>query len=275
MGAGRKTRRGSMVVEKQERFVRLIGQGVSNSEACRIVGIHRKTGTRWRYGRTIRNKAGEPVHYPPVSGAAPKQRHPRYLSLAERTMIADLRRAGVGVRDIAEQLGRAASTVSRELGRNADNQGRYLPATAQRLCDQRQSRLSRTRRLARDEQLCGVVAELLGKRWSPEQIAYELPIRFPDQPERQLCTESIYQAIYDPRIALTRPATRRRRRRRRRVQGLERRGRITGMTMIADRPTEVNDRVQVGHWEGDCVRHEALCDRAEVKDLRRCAVAAA
>ena len=253
MGAGRKTRRGEMVVEKQERFVRLIAQGVSNSQACRIVGINRRTGTRWRYGRTIRNTAGQPVHYPPVSGAEPKPRHPRYLSLAERTMIADLRRAGVSMRDIAEQLGRAASTVSRELRRNADDQGRYLPATAQRLAGERQSRPSRTRRLAGDEQLYGVVAELLGKRWSPEQIAHELPMRFPGQRERQLCTESIYQAIYDSRTALTRPAKRRRRRRRRRVQGLERRGRLTAMAMIADRPAEVNDRVQVGHWEGDCI----------------------
>jgi len=73
------------------------------------------------------------------------------------------------------------------------------------------------------------------------------------KPERHLCTEAIYQAIYEPRIALTRPAKRRRRRRRRRVQGLERRGRLTAMTMIADRPTEVEDRVQVGHGEGDCI----------------------
>jgi transposase, IS30 family len=253
VGAGRKTRRGVMVVEKQERFVRLIAQGVSNSQACRVVGINRRTGTRWRYGRTILNRAGEPVHYPPVSCAEPKPRHPRYLSLAERTMIADLHRTGVSLRGIAEQLGRAASTVSRELCRNADDQRRYLPATAQRLTVERQSRPSRTRRLARDEQLYGVVAELLGKRWSPEQIAHELRIRFPDQPERHLCTESIYQAIYDPRIALTRPAKRRRRRRRRRIQGLERRGRLTNMTMIADRPAEVEDRVQVGHWEGDCI----------------------
>jgi IS30 family transposase len=253
VGAGRKTRRGEMAVEKQEWFVRLIAQGVSNSQACRVVGINRRTGTRWRYGRTILNKAGEPVHYPPVSPAEPKPRHPRYLSLAERTMIADLRRAGGSVRGIAEQLGRAASTVSRELRRNADDQGRYLPATAQRLTVERQSRPSRTRRLARDEQLYSVVAQLLGKRWTPEQIAHELTMRFPSQPERQLCTESIYQAIYDPRIALTRPAKRRRRRRRRRVQGLERRGRLTGMTMIADRPAEVEDRVQVGHWEGDCI----------------------
>ena len=140
---------------------------------------------------------------------------------------------------IAQQLGRAASTVSRELRRNVDDQGRYLPATAQRLCVERRSRPSRTRRLARDEQLYGVVAELLGKRWSPEQIAHELPMRFPDQPERHLCTESIYQAIYDPRITLTRPAKRRRRRRPPRIQGLERRGRLTAMTMIADRPAEV------------------------------------
>jgi transposase, IS30 family len=253
VGAGRKTRHGKMVVEKQEQFVRLIAQGVNNSQACRIVGINRRTGTRWRYGRTIHNTAGQSVHYPPVSGAEPKPRHPRYLSLAERTTIADLRRAGVSVCGIAEQLGRAASTVSRELRRNADDQGRYLPATAQRLTVERQSRPSCTRRLAGDEQLCGVVAELLGKRWSPEQIAHELPMRFPGQPERHLCTESIYQAIYDSRIALTRPAKRRRRRRRRRVQGLERRGRLTAMTMIADRPTEVEDRVQVGHWEGDCI----------------------
>jgi IS30 family transposase len=242
-----------MVVEKQERFVRLIAQGVTNAEACRIVGINRRTGTRWRYGRTILNTAGEPVHYPAVSFIAAKPRHPRYLSLAEQTMVADLRRAGVSMRGIAEQLGRAASTVSRELRRNADDQGRYLPATAERLTVERQSRPSRTRRLARDEQLHRVVAELLGKRWSPEQIAHELPMRFPGQPERHLCTESIYQAIYEPRIALTRPAKRRRRRRRRRVQGLERRGRLTAMTMIADRPTEVEDRVQVGHWEGDCI----------------------
>jgi transposase, IS30 family len=227
VGAERKTRRGGMLVEKQDRFVRLIAQGVTNTEACRIVGINRRTGTRWRYGRTILNTAGEPVHYPAVSLIAAKPRHPRYLSLAERTTIADLRRAG------------AASTVSRELRRNGDDRGRYLPATAERLSAERQRRSSRTRRVTRDVQLHAVVAELLDKRWSPEQVAYELRIRFPDQPERHLCTESIYQAIYDPRIDLTRP--------------VKRRGRLTSMTMIADRPAEATDRIQVGHWEGDCL----------------------
>jgi IS30 family transposase len=102
--------------------------------------------------------------------------------------------------------------------------------------------------------------ELLGKRWSPEQVAHEVRLRFSEQPERHLCTESIYQAIYDPRIALTRPAKRRRRRRRRRVQGLERRGRLTNMTMIADRPVELATGCRSGtgkvtaSWVSETVR---------------------
>ena len=66
-------------------------------------------------------------------------------------------------------------------------------------------------------------------------------VLFAGQRERWLCVESIYQAIYDPAVALTRPA--RRRRRRRRLRGLQRRGRLTAMRMIAERPREVEDRV--------------------------------
>lgn len=252
MGAVAKSRRGRVLAEKQEWFARLIRQGVGNSEACRIVGVNRRTGTRWRYGRTILNTVGEAVHYPAVTSTVSKPVHPRYLSPEERTTIADLRRVGTSVHDIARALGRAASTVSRELRRNTDERGRYLPATAQRLSTERRSRV-RPRRVSVDEQLCRVVTDLLGKRWSPEQVAYQLRLQFPGQPGRHLCAESIYQAIYDPRVDLTRPAKRRRRRRQRRIQGLERRGRLNGMTMIADRPREVSDRVQLGHWEGDCL----------------------
>jgi len=66
-----------------------------------------------------------------------------------------------------------------------------------------------------------------------------------------LCKETIYQAIYDTAVALTRPV--RRRRRRRRLLGLQRRGRLTAMRMIDERPAEVQDRVQAGHWEGDLI----------------------
>ena len=252
MGRSRTTHAGRAPTEKQDRFVRLIAQGVSNREACRIVGINRRTGTRWRLGRTIRNTAGEAVHYPPVRILTPPKRHPRYLSLDQRMVIADMWREKRTVREIARELGRSPATVSRELRRNIDDRGRYLPRSADRVATERIAR-PRARRLMVDTELRAVVVDLLGKRWSPEQVAHELHERFGDQPARRLCTESIYQAIYDPDAPVTRPAKRRRRRRRRRVQGLERRGRLTAMTMIADRPAEVADRIQVGHWEGDCI----------------------
>ena len=178
---------GGVQAEKQRRFVRLIAQGVSNAEACRLVGINRRTGTRWRYGRSVLNSGGEVLHYAPVTITPEKPRSCRYLSEQERVMIADL--------------------------------------------------------LA--------VRELLGQRWSPEQVGHELAVRFAGQRRRCLCTESIYQAIYDPGVGVTRPA--RRRRRRRRLRGEHRRGRLVAMRMIAERPVEVQDRVQAGHWEGDLI----------------------
>jgi len=237
MGRSRTTRAGRALTEKQDRFVRLIAQGVSNREACRIVGINRRTGTRWRLGRTIRNTAGEAVHYPPVRILTPPKRHPRYLSLDERIVIADLRREKRTVREIARELGRSPATVSRELRRNVDDHGRYLPRSADRAATERIAR-PRARRVMVDTELRAVVVDLLGKRWSPEQVSHELRERLGDQPARRLCTESIYQAIYDPDAPVTRPAKRRR---------------LTAMTMIADRPAEVADRIQVGHWEGDCI----------------------
>jgi transposase, IS30 family len=101
------------------------------------------------------------------------------------------------------------------------------------------------------EVLAEVVQRLLAKRWSPEQVAHELRVLFAGQPSRWLCKETIYQAICDAAVAITRPA--RRRRRRRRLLGLQRRGRLTAMRMIDERPAEAQDRLQAGHWEGDLI----------------------
>jgi IS30 family transposase len=247
---------GVALTEKRERFARLVGQGVSNAEACRLVGVNRRTGTRWRFGRAILNTAGEPVHYPPVTTTVQSPRSSRYLSIADRAVIADLRRDGLGVREIAAQIGRAPSTVSRELRRNANKAGRYGGQAAQRKSESRMPR-PRARRVSMDAVLGAAVCELLAKRWSPEQVAHELSIRFAGQPHRRLCPESIYQAIYDPHTALTRPAKHslrsHRRRRRRRTQGLQRRGRLTAMTTIDQRPPHIQDREEAGHWEGDLI----------------------
>ena len=246
----RRRRAGGVQAEKQQRYVQLIAQGVNNSEACRLVGVDRKTGNRWRYGRRVRNSAGALVIYPPVKITESRPRSPRYLSEQERIRIADLLAAGIAVRGVAVELGRAPSTISREIARNSDPDGRYRPHHAEQAAKLRAAR-PRTRRIAGDGVLADTVQRLLAKRWSPEQVAHELRVLFEGQPLRWLCKESIYQAIYDAAVVITRPA--RRRRRRRRLQGLQRRGRLTAMRMIDERPAVAEDRVQPGHWEGDLI----------------------
>jgi IS30 family transposase len=241
---------GGVQAEKQQRYVWLIAQGVSNAEACRLVGINRRTGTRWRYGRSVLNSAGEVLHYPAVTITPEKPRSRRYLSEQERMLIADLLAAGNTVRAIAGQVGRSPSTISREIRRNADTDGRYRPHHAERATRER-ARRPRQRRVVVDRVLGDTVREFLGRRWSPEQVAHELAVRFAGQRRRCLCTESVYQAIYDPGVDVTRPA--RRRRRRRRLRGEHRRGRLVAMRMIGERPVEVEDRVEAGHWEGDLI----------------------
>src|SRR4051812_32297180 len=100
MRDARRTPAGGGQAEKQQRYGQLIAQGVSNAEACRVVGINRRTGTRWRYGRQVRNSAGDVVNYPPVKIKDIRARSPRFLSESERIRIADLRSAGVTVRGI-------------------------------------------------------------------------------------------------------------------------------------------------------------------------------
>lgn len=131
MRGRRRTPAGGVQAEKQQRYVQLIAQGVSNAEACRLVGINRRTGTRWRYGRQVRSSAGGVLNYPPVKIKEVRPRSPRFLSELEQIRIADLRSAGVTVRGIASELGRAPSTISREIGRNSDPSGRYRPHHAE------------------------------------------------------------------------------------------------------------------------------------------------
>ncbi len=235
---------------KRDRFLRLIAVGVGNSEACRLVGVNRRTGTRWRYGRRVVTRAGGVVIYPPMRTDERGPRSARYLSERERVRIPDLLAVGFTIRAVAEDLGRSASTISREVRRNRDRDGRYRPHRAEHAARLRSAR-ARPRRLSIDSELADAVVRLPGLRWSPEQVAHQLRVLFAADESRWLCKESIYQAIYDPAVAITRPA--RRRRRRRRLTGLERRGRIAEMRMISERPAEVADRAQAGHWEGDLI----------------------
>ncbi len=249
---------------KREQYARLIAQGYSNSEACRIVGINRRTGKRWRHGRTITTRDGRKLHYAPVvaagAGRGVRDISDRYLSEQERVRIADLRQAGHGVRAIAGQTGRSPPAISRELRRNRDpGGGQYRPFTAHKLAVRRRAR-PRQGKIAADPVLRQFVAERLEKRWSPEQVSQALRREFPDEPARRVVHETIYQAVYRPELGgLSRelPArvlrTRRRRRRPHRRPGERRPDGIIAMAMLDQRPAEAAGRKESGHWEGDLI----------------------
>jgi transposase, IS30 family len=103
---GRRGRKRQLTVEDE--YWDLILDGVGTVEACRRVGIGRKTGYRWR---------AERGGLPPLR-LNEADRKGRYLSKLERQRIASLRGQGLGIREIARRLGRSPSTVSRELRRN-------------------------------------------------------------------------------------------------------------------------------------------------------------
>lgn len=242
--------------DKRALYIELMSKGLSNSAACRVVGVNRRTGTRWRRGRTVVNQAGTVRTYRAIVDQ-PRPLSDRFLSEGERILIADGLCAGLGVRAIAAQIDRAPSTVSREIRRNRDPvSGRYLPYGAHRQALVRRRR-PRTGKLVLCVELRAFVQEHLDQRWSPEQIASTLPLLFPDRPEMRVAHETIYQALYCPTRGdlHRRPARvlRTGRSRRRPHRRLDRRAKrfVEPMTMITERPSEVAERLVAGHWEGD------------------------
>ncbi|MBS1696697.1 MAG: IS30 family transposase [Actinobacteria bacterium] len=248
---------------KRQRFMELRARGWSVRAAAREVGVSRSSGTNWSRGyKTYRN--GVEVGFVlPLDALAVRQISPRYLSEDERIEIADLGRSGLSLRAIASRLGRAPSTISRELRRNAPAGRAYHPFEAHRRATARRAR-HHPRRVDTNDQLGALVIEMLGRRWSPQQISRHLRLRFPDDPAMRLCQESIYQAVYQPNSRFLRPSRlaphRRsplrtgRDHRRAHQHRQHRRPRFQQpMLTIHDRPFPPIDRSQAGHWEGDLI----------------------
>jgi IS30 family transposase len=249
--------RGGLPRERAEYF-RLMDQGYSSAAACRAVGVTIRTGGRWRNGRSAEAPRRRGA---PPAGAGPSSSSPgsgRYLSEDERIAIADRLLEGASMRAIAAALGRSPSTISREVARNAQPGGRYRPHAAHARAAARRPR-PRTRRLALNAELRGVVARWLGMKWSPQQIAAMLRRRFPGRPEMHVCHETIYQALYvqgrgELRREIAAALRSGRAYRRPRRQPGQRRPRFAEpMAMISDRPAEAADRAVPGHWEGDLI----------------------
>jgi IS30 family transposase len=196
----------------------------------------------------------------PLSLAEPSG---RYLSFLEREEIALLFAQQFGVREIARQIGRDPSTISRELRRNAATRSArwdYRASSAQWHADRRVTR-PKASKLASDDRLRTYVQDKLSGpgRWSPEQITRRLRIDFPDDKSMRVSHEAIYQALYvQGRGALRRELTEclrtgraiRKPKRRQNVRGKRS---IPPEIMISERPAEIEDRAVPGHWEGDLI----------------------
>jgi IS30 family transposase len=227
----------------------LLAAGVGTKEACKRLGIGRKTGYRWR---------AENGGLPPAA-LGESSRSQRYLSLLERRRIATLRREGLSVRQVAEQLGRSPSTISRELRRNTAAYDRSYDGDLAHARARERARRPRRGRLLVDQELRAHVEAKLELEWSPEQIAGWLRTTFPDRPDWHVCHETIYQALYlGGRGGLRRQLTRRLRTgrplRKRRRRGTERRTRfVTPGQLIDQRPDIVLRRERIGDWEGDLI----------------------
>jgi IS30 family transposase len=254
-------------------YERLRAAGVRRREAAAQVGIHPRTAQDWDRGiRQIGHSRlyadGRRIDYTtgvitivapaePALAAVEAELHPRFLAVAERELIADMRREGRSLRAIGRALGRPASTIKREIDARSVN-GTYRPHQAQRAWAKSRSRPKESK-LAQEGPLRDFVADRLQERWSPEQICNALPIEFPNDEGMRVSPETIYQAVYvQARGGLRREValalrTGRTRRKPHRSPDQRTRRFVDEMVMISERPAEVEDRAVPGHWEGDLI----------------------
>jgi IS30 family transposase len=248
---------------KRQRFMRLRQQGWSIRAAARAAGVSRASGNRCSSGYKTYRHGQVTGFVPALDPRAMREISARFLSQDERVEIADPRQEGLSIRQIAARLGRAPSTICRELHRNATQAGGYRPFEAHRRATARRAR-ARPRRIETSTELGQLAGELLARRWSPQQVSRHLRQCFPGQPGMWLCHESIYQAVYQPRSPLRRPSPlaphhrsplRTGRDHRRAHQHAERRRPRFEQPMltIRQRPFDPLDRSEAGHWKGDLI----------------------
>ena len=222
---------------------------------------------RWRRGESLRliarrlGKRGPSIRAFVLQTGGVRQHPPRRaqrcLSMAEREEISRGVAAGEPCRQIAARLGRAPSTVSRELARNGGRH--HYRAQAADAGAFRRAQRPKPAKLLVEPRLRAVVEAKLALRWSPQQIAGWLRLAYPQDPVMRVSHETIYLSLFvQSRGALRRELQRclrtgramRYPRSKRLPQG---RGQLRDTVHISQRPAEAADRAVPGHWEGDLV----------------------
>jgi transposase, IS30 family len=229
---------------ERKRIISLVADGMSSKDVARVVC--RST----RMVQIVMRDAGG------MARRLEWDPSPARLSAAEREEIRSGLDSGLSFRAIARLLGRAPSTVSREVNANG-GRGAYAGWRAhRRACDK--ARRPKLAKLVANPELRAQVEEWLSEElWSPMQISNRLRIEFPDDPMMRVCHETIYQSLYvQGRGALRKELAvclRTGRAVRRNRSRSDRPPVIKDKIMIAERPDEIEDRKVPGHWEGDLI----------------------
>jgi IS30 family transposase len=232
-----------LTVEQRQLARRLSASGLSLREIGRQVGCSHeivRTVVRRESMRVVRSDPWQPG-----SGR---------LSLADREEISLCLHRGDSFTAIAAKLGKAVSTVSREVARNGgrDDYRSWRAHQRARQC----ARRPKTPKLS-CRRLAAQVTRWLQDWWSPQEISHRLRMEFPDDPMMHVSHETIYQSLFvqgrgELRRELTR-CLRTGRIKRRPRRWSENMGQLRDMVMISERPAEADDRAVPGHWEGDLI----------------------
>ncbi len=228
---------------EQEQIWELWGGGMSLRGVARAIGREQQLVRRY-----VASTGGR--------RPAQRRRAVRCLSLGEREEISRGLARGDSCRQIAAELGRSHTTISREVRQGGGSEG-YRALDADRDAWER-ARRPKSARLAGNARLRAVVEERLESKWSPEQIAASLRRAYPEDEQMRVSHETIYLSLFvRSRRALRHELTghlrsgRGTRRPRASRPASRGQGQLSGKLMISERPAEVEDRVVAGHWEGD------------------------
>ncbi|WP_432473536.1 IS30 family transposase [Amphritea sp. HPY] len=215
----------------------------------------------WSIARSIdRSSSSIYGQLAPTGGIRPPERirSSRSLSLAEREEISRGIVANLSIRAIASQLGRAPSTISREINRNGGSHNYRAAKADQSTWDK--ARRPKSCKLANNHQLSGMIESKLRRKWSPEQIAGWLKREYPGDESNQVSHETIYRSLFIQARGVLKKELQQYLRSKRSIRraknsSLKRDGlgSIPKAISISERPATVEDRAVPGHWEGDLI----------------------